>query len=141
MNFVRAKRILTGLPDDRKNFFSFTGAARQKNIPSGCAFQIPDQLRLLSPEESLRELCAFAPLREPKPREAIFSQRRKGAKFARIPPGISARLEQLQKLGHEWTHIFTNVCLPFFRLFDYAEWSAGAELFYHLYAVSPEIAR
>jgi hypothetical protein len=37
MNFVRAKRILTGLPDDRKNFFSFAGAARQKNIPSGCA--------------------------------------------------------------------------------------------------------
>jgi hypothetical protein len=31
MNLVKAKRILTGLPDDRKNFFSSTGAARQKN--------------------------------------------------------------------------------------------------------------
>jgi hypothetical protein len=31
MNFVKAKRILTGLPDDRKNVFSFTGAGRQKN--------------------------------------------------------------------------------------------------------------
>src|SRR5262245_45116653 len=84
MNFVRAKRILTGLPDDRKNFFLFAGAARQKNISSGCAFQIPDQWRPLSSEESLRELCAFAPSREAKPREAIFSRRRKGAKFARI---------------------------------------------------------
>jgi hypothetical protein len=84
MNFVRAKRILTGLPDDRKNFFSFAGAARQKNIPSGCAFQIPDQWRLLSSEESFRGHCAFASLREPKPREAIFSQSRKGAKVTRI---------------------------------------------------------
>jgi hypothetical protein len=34
VNFVKAKRILTGLPDDRKNFFSSTGAARWKNISS-----------------------------------------------------------------------------------------------------------
>src|SRR5215475_451811 len=31
MNLLKAKRILTGLPDDRKNVFSSTGAARQKN--------------------------------------------------------------------------------------------------------------
>jgi hypothetical protein len=30
MNFVKAKRILTGHPDDRKNVFSFTGPGRQK---------------------------------------------------------------------------------------------------------------
>src|SRR5262245_13527275 len=39
MNFIKAKRILTGLPDDRKNFFSSTGAARQKN--SGRLFYYP----------------------------------------------------------------------------------------------------
>jgi hypothetical protein len=30
MNVVKTKRILTGLPDDRKNFLSFTGDAAQK---------------------------------------------------------------------------------------------------------------
>jgi len=38
MNFVKTKRILTGLPDDRKNFFSFKGDAARKifvpNAPS-----------------------------------------------------------------------------------------------------------
>jgi hypothetical protein len=48
MKIVKAKRILTGLPDDRKNFFSFTAAARQKNSgglfyhPFGCITRVPN---------------------------------------------------------------------------------------------------
>jgi hypothetical protein len=44
MNFVKAKRILTGLPDDRKNFSHPQAPRDRKIFPPTFAFQILDQL-------------------------------------------------------------------------------------------------
>jgi hypothetical protein len=72
VTFVKAKRILTGLPDDRKNFFSSTGAARQKNISSD--MRLPNVRRAFA---------NFAPLRLCEKLASRGLGSRKGAKFSR----------------------------------------------------------